>query len=105
MEIDSPAAGDGVFTGSRTGAGGSITAYVRLDGARGKRIREALITGDFFVTPPRTIFDLEAALRNVAAADAGDAVEQFFARTQTGLLSVTPADFRAVVEAALRSEI
>ena len=103
MEIDNPGVGEGVFTESRTGAGGTITAYVRLDGARSQRIREALITGDFFVTPPRTIFDLEAALRNVAAADAGEAVEQFFARTQTGLLSVTPADFRAVVEAAVRS--
>lgn len=103
MEIDDPGADEGVFSGSHTGAGGTITAYVRLEGARHERIREVLITGDFFVTPPRIIFDLEAALRTVAVADAGDVIEKFFAHAKTGLLSVTPADFRAAFEAAMQS--
>jgi lipoate-protein ligase A len=102
MEIDNPG-GEDVLTGSHTGAGGTITADVRLEGAAHDRVREVLITGDFFVTPPRTVFDLEAALRGVAIGDMGDAIEQFFAHAQTGLLSVTPADFHAAVEAALQS--
>lgn len=105
MEIDDPGADVNVLHGSHTGAGGTITAYLKLEGARHERIREALITGDFFVTPPRIIFDLEAALRNVAVVEVGDAIERFFAQTKTGLLTVTPGDFRAAFEAALRAEV
>jgi lipoate-protein ligase A len=100
-EIDDPAADAGVREGSHTGPGGTVSAFVRLEGPRGERIREVLITGDFFVTPPRTVFDLEARLRNVPVTDVGAAVERFFAEANVGLLSVSPADFRAAIEAAL----
>ena len=50
--IDDPAASADVRSASHTGAGGTITAYVRLEGPRLTRLREVLITGDFFVTPP-----------------------------------------------------
>ena len=101
--IDEPGAADDVLTASRTGAGGTIRAFVRLGGARRDRIRDALITGDFFVTPPRTILDLEASLRDVAVAEVGAAIERFFAEAQVGLLSVAPADFRETVEDAVAS--
>jgi len=100
-EIDIPDAGDEVRAGSHSGAGGTVTAYVRLEGMGLDRIREVLITGDFFVTPPRTIFDLESMLRGVAASEAGAAVETFFTRASVGFLSVSPADFRRAVEAAI----
>jgi lipoate-protein ligase A len=100
-EIDDPSAPAGVLSGSHTGAGGTVSAYVRLDGPARDRIREVLITGDFFVTPPRTVFDLEASLRNVPLARVGEAVEKFFADAKVGLLTVAPADFRAAIEAAI----
>jgi lipoate-protein ligase A len=100
-EIDDPVADGETLEASLTGAGGTIQAYIRLEGARRDRIREALITGDFFVTPPRTIFDLEACLRSVALSDAGAAVERYFAHAEVGLLTVAPADFRKVVEDAI----
>ena len=102
-EIDDPGASESVLSGSHTGAGGTITAYVRLEGQQRDRIREVLITGDFFVTPPRTVFDLEASLRKVAVADAGAAIERFFAQAKVGLLTVSPADFRTAFEAAIGS--
>ena len=101
-EIDDPGVDSSVRAGSHTGGGGTVTAYLRLEGARGERVREALFTGDFFVTPPRTVFDLEASLRNVPVGEAGVAVERYFAQAQVGLLSLSPADFRAAVEAALK---
>ena len=101
-EIDDPGADASVRSGSHTGAGGTVTAYLRLEGAGEQRIREALVTGDFFVTHPRIVFDLESSLRHVPASEAGAAVERFFARAKVGLLSVSPADFRAAVEAALK---
>ncbi len=100
-EIDDPAAGEGVREASHTGAGGTITAYVRLEGPRNDRIREVLITGDFFVTPPRTILDLEAALRNVAVTDVRAAIERFFTTSKVGLLTASPSDFASAVEAAI----
>ena len=100
-EIDDPDGSPGLVAGTHAGAGGTVTAYVRLEGARLERIREVLFTGDFFVTPPRTVFDLEAAMRNVAVADAGAAIETFFSRAAVGLLSVSPADFGAALHAAM----
>ena len=100
-EIDDPSVGAEVRSASHTGVGGTITVYARLAGAQRDRIDKVLITGDFFVTPPRTVFDLEAALRDVTVAEAGPAVERFFTEARVGLLSVSPADFRSAVEAAL----
>jgi lipoate-protein ligase A len=108
-EIDDPGADASVRSGTHTGAGGTVTAYLRLEGAGPQeatwRVREALITGDFFVTPPRVVFDLEASLRGVPVAEAGAAVERFFAGARVGLLTVAPADFRAAVENALGASL
>ena len=80
-----------------------MTSYVRLEGPARKRIGMALITGDFFVAPPRTILDLEAALRGAYVEDAAGVIEQFFVEHPLSALTVTPADFRASIEAALAS--
>jgi len=101
FEIDDPGAGENVLHGARTGAGGSVAAYVRLEGAGAPRLREVLFTGDFFVTPPRIVYDLEASLRGIPVEAAGAAVEGFFARAPVDLLTIAPADFRAALEAAL----
>jgi lipoate-protein ligase A len=99
--IDDPR-GAGVLEASVTGAGGTVAAYLRIEGPPAtRRIREALLTGDFFVTPPRMVYDLEAYLRGVPVTEAGAAVDRFFAATKPDLLTIAPADFRKVVEAAL----
>jgi lipoate-protein ligase A len=99
--IDDPGASEGVHSGTHTGSGGTITAFVRLEGPRQDRVREVLVTGDFFVTPPRVVFDLEASLRGVRTTEIGAAVERFFARASVGLLSVAPADFAEAINAAI----
>jgi lipoate---protein ligase len=99
--LDAPPADDTLVSASLTGRGGTVRADIRLEGAHRDRIREVLITGDFFVTPPRVVFDLEAVLRGLAAADAGPAIEAFFARTPADFLSLSPGDLRQVVEMAL----
>ncbi|MEC9368929.1 MAG: lipoate--protein ligase family protein [Pseudomonadota bacterium] len=103
-EIDRPD-GAGVLSGQQSGPGGTVTAYVRLEGpGRGDRIREVLFTGDFFVTPPRLVFDLEAALRGVPTAKAFSTVLAFFANRTPDMLSIRPEDFAAAVGAALGIE-
>jgi lipoate---protein ligase len=99
--LDAPPRSEGMASASLTRPGGSVRADIRLEGLSRDRIREVLLTGDFFATPPRVILDLEAALRGLAVAEAGSAVEAYFARNPADLLSLAPGDFREVVEAAL----
>jgi lipoate---protein ligase len=101
--IDDPSAPADVLEGRVAAPGGTIAAYVRLEGARAHRIREVLLTGDFFVAPPRTVMDLEAKLRGAPVAEVRAIVDAFFAGATVGLLSVAPADFARAIEEALRS--
>jgi lipoate-protein ligase A len=104
FSIDDPR-GAGVLQASRTGAGGTVTAYVRLEGTgHARRVRELLLTGDFFVTPPRLVYDLEASLRGIQIGEAGAAVDRFFATTKPDLLTIAPQDFRTVVDAAISAD-
>lgn len=98
--IDDPAHQAEVLSGSHASPGGTISAHLRLE--RG-RLREIVFTGDFFVTPPRTIADLEASLRGVEVKQIRSAIESFFASTQTGLLSAGHGDFADAVDVAIRS--
>ncbi|MGB7739697.1 MAG: biotin/lipoate A/B protein ligase family protein [Steroidobacteraceae bacterium] len=100
-EVDDPAHEADFAAGTHTGAGGTVTTYLRLEGAARKRIGQALITGDFFVAPPRVVYDLEAALRGAYVADADGIIEQFFLERPINALSVTAADFRASLDGAL----
>jgi lipoate-protein ligase A len=100
--LDAPPASDALVSASLTSRGGTVRADIRLEGPHRDRIREALITGDFFVTPPRLVFDLEASLRGVNVADAGQSIESFFACITADFLSLSAGDFRQVVEMALR---
>jgi lipoate-protein ligase A len=98
-EIDTPA--EDARHASITGKGGTIEAFVRLEGeGTSPRIREALITGDFFVTPPRTVFDLEAALRGATLDEVRPRIEAFFAAAEIGLLSAGASDFADAIETA-----
>lgn len=103
---DLPGPAEGIASASLTRPGGTVRADIRLagrrDGLAGARIREVLLTGDFFVTPPRVILDLEAVLRGIEAAAAGRTVDEFFRNSPAELLSLAPDDFRQVVEDALR---
>ena len=103
--IDNPGAEAGVLEGRALTPGGTITAYVRLEGPGRDRLREVLFTGDFFVAPPRTVFDLEGMLRGTLVRDVRGMVEEFFARASVGLLSVAPEDFARAVDNAVRSAV
>lgn len=103
-EIDEPG-GAGTLEASRTGPGGTVSAFVRLEGGAGsRRIRDVLLTGDFFITPPRIVYDLEARLRGVGIADIGTTVDKFMQAASPDLLSLAPGEFRQVIEAAVAGD-
>ena len=77
-----PSNGNGVprYTSLYQTDGGTFRTHVWLD-ARLRRIKQALITGDFFCRPSRMILDLEAALKGVRFVPdvVRDAVRDFLA--------------------------
>ena len=100
-EIDDPAGKDRLLEGTHTGLGGTVNSFVKLEGPTLSRIQRALVTGDFFVTPPRVVFDLEAALTGTRLDDVEPTVRNFFAETDIDMLSAGPDDFIASLEDAL----
>jgi lipoate-protein ligase A len=100
-DIDNAAGDQGVLAGSHTSAGGTIDAYVKLEGPTRSILQRALITGDFFVTPPRVVLDLEAHLAGTRLEEVPDAIDAFFAANRTDTLSVLPSDFMSAIDAAL----
>ena len=102
-EIDDPAGADDVLQGSHTGAGGTIDAFIKLEGPTRQILQSVLVTGDFFVTPPRVIFDLEAHLKGARLPEVEARVREFFAAADIGMLSVTPDDFATSISNALET--
>ena len=99
--LDAPADDAQLASASIVRRAGSLRADLRLEGPARSRIREALITGDFFVSPTRIVYDLEASLRGIAVAEAPAAVDAFFKRNACELGGLSPLDFRETVERAL----
>jgi lipoate-protein ligase A len=100
-EIDEPRQAQGVLEGEHTGPGGTIRTYLRLEGPAQNRIGSVLFTGDFFVTPPRVIYDLEGALKGVYLDRVESTFDCFFRDTPIEALSVGKDDFIAAVRAAV----
>ena len=103
-EIEEPPAARGDLAGRHTSPGGTITSYLRLEGPAQNRVRAALITGDFFITPPRIIYDLESRLRGVYLDELAGVIRTFFEETEVEVLSVSPDDFIASIDNALAEQ-
>jgi lipoate-protein ligase A len=102
-DIDNPGRGDKLLEGTHTGAGGTINAFVKLEGPTSGILQRALLTGDFFVTPPRTIFDLEATLIGTRLEDVERTIRKFFAKASIDTLSVAADDFIASINDECKS--
>ena len=102
-EIDNPGDADEVLSGSHTGPGGTIESFVKLEGPTKSILQRVLISGDFFVTPPRIVFDLEAHLLGTRIDEISAAIDDFFANNDVDMLSVAPSDFTASITSALTS--
>ena len=61
------------------------------------------MTGDFFVTPPRIVFDLEAHLAGTRLDEIDTEIDAFFAANDVDMLSVAPDDFKASIATALEA--
>ncbi|MDA8095526.1 MAG: lipoate--protein ligase family protein [Betaproteobacteria bacterium] len=83
-------------------SGGLLRARARFDVPSG-RLKQVWFTGDFFISPRRTVADLEAALRDTALEGLEARIEAFFEGRGVDMLGLRPADFAWVVRAALEA--
>ncbi|MBI5181723.1 MAG: DUF116 domain-containing protein [Nitrospirae bacterium] len=72
--------------------GGLIRTNLKVDVQR-QIIRQALITGDFFINPSRFILDLEVALKDAPVESAIAVAERFFDEKRPEMLQLTKYDF------------
>ncbi|MHB8253657.1 MAG: lipoyl protein ligase domain-containing protein [Acidiferrobacter sp.] len=100
FETDRPSLEVATLSALRKTAGGLVRVMLAVDTARG-RLKQAFITGDFFVSPKRAIIDLEAALRDVSLEQVDAVVSKFFAQHDVEMLLLTPDDLMGVLHEAL----
>lgn len=101
--VDKPRSDLPVLEACRKFSGGLLRAALACD-RPGGRLRQAWFSGDIFVSPRRTVADLEAALKDVALDDIGPTVRTFFCARDCDMLGLTAADFIAVLHQALNQE-
>jgi lipoate-protein ligase A len=104
-EISAPAAARGMLQGEHHSAGGTIRTYLRLEGPAQNRIGSVLITGDFFVTPPRVIYDLEGHLRGTFIDGLDNKLDCFFGQADIDTLSVGKEEFLGSLQAAIDARV
>ncbi|MEW6188909.1 MAG: DUF116 domain-containing protein [Actinomycetota bacterium] len=85
-------------------AKGGLIRVTLVVNTRFKRIQSTLITGDFFAFPRRTIFDLEAVLKDIEASEecVREKVLHFFKSWGYKVLDVSPEDLIEVIIEALK---
>lgn len=93
-----------LLTATRKFSGGLLRATVALD-ALTRRIKQVWFTGDFFISPRRTIADLEATLKDSPVHMADNRIADFFARCDADMLLLTPGDFALVLRDALAQAV
>lgn len=79
---------------------GLIRTTVKVD-VKKEKIKDILVTGDFFIHPRRAVYDLEAILKNCAIKDLTLKVEAFFKENSVELLGLNPSDFSQAIHLAL----
>jgi lipoate-protein ligase A len=98
-DINDPARLADVMIGSNEAE--NLKAFVRLEGPKCDRVREVVFTGDVFVTPPRTLMDLEAHLRGAKIEEIAQKTTEFFDNADIGMLSLQPSEFSSAILSAM----
>ncbi len=99
--VQQPAADAPLCAAAHRCAGGLLRASLIYDRSA-RRIRQACFGGDVEISPPRTLADLEAALRDTTVERLAYNVRVFFAGRVVDMPLLTPDDFIAVVRRALK---
>lgn len=98
--ITRPADDRPVITATRKFAAGMLHASIAYDRTM-HRIKQIWFSGDVFISPRRTLIDLEAALRDSHEDQLASIVTAFFKQRTVDMLTLTPDDIITVIKEAL----
>jgi lipoate---protein ligase len=100
--VSNPVSDVPLFESAHKFSGGLLRANLAYDRAT-RRVKQICYTGDIFVSPRRTIADLEAALRDCPVDEFASRVRRFFSAREVDMLALAPEDFVTVANDALTS--
>ncbi len=101
--IQTPASDRPVLTASKRFPAGGLRVNVALD-TRQQRIRQVWFSGDVFISPRRTLIDLESQLRDVLLERMEDVVQAFFSSRTVDMLGLTPMDISGLLMQACTTQ-
>lgn len=99
-EIREPLKFRQVLKSSLKAKGGLIKVHLVVDIKR-RILKQALITGDFFISPKRTILDLEATLKDTPFDRVEEKIKGFFEEKNPQMPGLTPQDFLLPIKEAM----
>lgn len=99
-----PASDLPIFEAAHEAKGISLRAAVACEPSSAT-IRSVWFSGDFTLNPARTVWDLEAALRDVPIARAASRILEFFSSHAADLGALSPDDFVTVIRLALKQPL
>lgn len=89
--IDLPATDRPTLTAVQKFTGGLLRVNVAYDQVQ-QRLKQIWFSGDVFISPRRTLVDLEAALRDAHIDNLNHIVHEFFEQRNVDMLTLTPQD-------------
>ncbi len=99
--IDLPAGDRPTLTASQKFAAGLLQVNVAYDQVK-QRIKQVWFSGDVFISPRRTLVDLEAALRDSHIDNVDAVVIDFFIQRNVDMLTLTPEDILGLIKMAIQ---
>lgn len=99
-QLNSPESDLPITQGLYKCSGGLIRASISFDKQK-NMIKQVWLTGDYFVTPARTINDLEASLKETPVDQIEEKINAFFENTDVKMMMLEPADFVTAINKAL----
>jgi lipoate-protein ligase A len=95
-----------MLTVAQPTAGGEIDVVVKLLDGKARRVDQVLIAGEFFVSPPRVMADLEAHLRHRPLENLAADAAAFLQHREVTFLGIEAADIGRALDriAAMASE-
>ncbi|NYZ15181.1 lipoate--protein ligase family protein [Azospirillum sp. RWY-5-1] len=93
-----PPSGDGVLSQTRRTPGGLLRAHLKPRPGGDGMIETVLFTGDGFVNPPRTLADLEAALKDTSMQGCVERARAMLAASGASFLGCSSDDLLALLQ-------
>jgi lipoate-protein ligase A len=98
--IDLPESDRPTLTASQKFAAGMLQVNIAYDQVK-QRIKQVWFSGDVFISPRRTLVDLEAALRDSHIDNVDTIVLSFFNQRHVDMLTLTPENILGLIKMAI----